>query len=130
MCGTGGGKGSDEVVDVVELEVWREERRRSMRDDVGRFLRGGGGMSSGWYTRSWKIVRGREEGSIMNSVGGRGGLMISPADSKNVVLGGADKRSAASFSSPVVAFPCAFFRDGSCVEMDGVDEESLPIRSV
>ena len=41
-----GVKGSDEDVDCVD--VWSEERRRSMRELVGRFLRGGGGMSEGW----------------------------------------------------------------------------------
>ena len=76
------------------------------------------------------MVLGLLEGSMRKSVGGRGGLIISPADSKKVVFGGAESRSGSSFSSPVVALPGAFFGEGSCVEMDGLDEDSLPIRSV
>ena len=50
------------------------------------------------------MVRGRLDGSMMKSVGGMGGFSISPADSKNVVLGGADRLFGSSGpASPLVA---------------------------
>jgi hypothetical protein len=46
-------------------------------------------MSAAEYILSWKIVRGRECGSSINAVLGRGGFNTSPAASRIEVLGGA-----------------------------------------
>ena len=70
------------LVSPVKVRVKRDEGLR---------FRGGDGMSSGWYTRSWKMVRARVEGSVIHEGGGTGGLIKSPADSKIVVFGGADE---------------------------------------
>jgi hypothetical protein len=73
---------------VLDLEGGVFESLEMLLLRTVRFFVRGGGISSGWYMRSWKIVRGRLVGSTINSFDGNGGLRMSPADSKMLVLGG------------------------------------------
>ena len=74
------------------------------------------------------MVRGRLDGSMRKSTDGRGGLRRSPADSKKVVLGGAERRSRSSCSaSPVVALPPAFFGEDGCLLIVGVELSLLSL---
>lgn len=52
-----------------------------------------GGMSSGVYNRSWKIVLGRQEGWVINFSSGSGGFIRLGKLSKKVVRGGGERTS-------------------------------------
>jgi hypothetical protein len=77
------------------------------------------------------MVLGLDAGLMRKSTDGKGGFSRSPADSKNVVLGGAESGSGSPFSvSPFVALARPFIGEDGGFENDDDEDELLSIRNV